>query len=78
MAKGKNFEEMIEELEEIVARLEEGDAPLDEAVALFEKGVKLSAKCHGQLDKAEQKVKLLSESETGEIVEESSDGIEEA
>ena len=59
MSKGKNFEEMMEELEEIVARLEEGNAPLDEAVALFEKGVKLSSKCHGQLDKAEQKVKVL-------------------
>jgi exonuclease VII small subunit len=36
-------------------------------VALFEKGMKLSAKCHDQLDKAEQKVKLLTENEEGAV-----------
>ena len=63
MPKAKTFEESITELEQIVTLLESGDAPLDEAVALFEKGMKLSAKCHDQLDKAEQKVKLLTENE---------------
>ena len=65
MPKAKTFEESITELEQIVTLLESGDAPLDEAVALFEKGMKLSAKCHDQLDKAEQKVKLLTENEEG-------------
>lgn len=69
MAKTKSFEELILELEEIVNLLESGDAPLDEAVTLFEKGMKISAKCHDQLDKAEQKVKLLTENGDGEAVE---------
>ena len=67
MPKAKTFEESITELEQIVTLLESGDAPLDEAVALFEKGMKLSAKCHDQLDKAEQKVKLLTENEEGAV-----------
>ncbi|WP_337400508.1 exodeoxyribonuclease VII small subunit [Congzhengia sp.] len=67
MPKAKTFEESITELEQIVTLLESGDAPLDEAVTLFEKGMKLSAKCHDQLDKAEQKVKLLTENEEGAV-----------
>ena len=67
MPKAKTFDESITELEQIVTLLESGDAPLDEAVALFEKGMKLSAKCHDQLDKAEQKVKLLTENEEGAV-----------
>ncbi len=67
MPKAKTFEESIAELEQIVALLESGDAPLDEAVALFEKGMKISAKCHDQLDKAEQKVKLLTENADGAV-----------
>ena len=67
MPKAKTFEESITELEQIVTLLESGDAPLDEAVALFEKGMKLSAKCHDQLDKAEQKVTLLTENEEGAV-----------
>ena len=69
MANTKSFEEMIIELEEIVNLLEQGDAPLTESVSLFEKGVKLSAKCHNMLTKAEQKVKILTESEDGSVSE---------
>lgn len=67
MAKAKTFEESITELEEIVKTLENGDAPLDNAIALFEKGMKLSAKCHEQLEKATQKIKILTEGEDGTI-----------
>lgn len=69
MPKSKTFEESIAELEQIVNLLESGDAPLDEAVTLFEKGMKISAKCHDQLEKAEQKVKLLTENEDGTVNE---------
>lgn len=69
MAKTKSFEEKIAELEEIVTRLESGEAPLDEAVSLFEKGVKISAACYNELEKAEQKVKILTETPSGEVVE---------
>ncbi len=67
MAKAKTFEESITELEEIVKTLENGDTPLDNAIALFEKGMKLSAKCHEQLEKATQKIKILTEREDGTI-----------
>ena len=66
MAKAKSFEESIKELENIVAVLEKGDCPLDEAVELFEKGVKLSKECHITLDNAEQKIKILTESDAPE------------
>jgi len=62
MAKAKSFEQSMEELETIVSALEKGDCPLDEAVALFEKGVKLAKECHAVLDSAEQKIKILTES----------------
>ena len=78
MAKTKSFEEQILELEEIVKKLENGDAPLDEAVSLFEEGVKLSAKCHEQLEKAEQKIKLLTENADGTVTETEFEGGEDA
>lgn len=54
-----DFEKKLSRLEEIVHAMEEGDLSLDESLKLFEEGVKLSRKCHEQLDQAEQKVKLL-------------------
>lgn len=77
MPKTKTFEESMLELEEIVTLLESGNAPLDEAVSLFEKGMKISAKCHEQLDKAEQKVKLVTENADGTVKEEIFEGGEE-
>lgn len=77
MAKTKSFEEKIAELEEIVNRLESGEAPLDEAVSLFEKGVKLSADCHSTLEKAEQKVKILTETQSGDVKETTLENVEE-
>ena len=47
MAKVKSFEESMAELENIVAALE--------------KGVKLAKECHTVLDNAEQKIKILTE-----------------
>ena len=78
MAKTKSFEEQIIELEEIVKILENGDAPLNEAVSLFEQGVKLSAKCHDQLEKAEQKIKILTENADGTVSETEFEGGEDA
>jgi len=77
MPKAKTFEESIKELEEIISLLESGEAPLDEAVSLFEKGMKISAKCHEQLEKAEEKIRLLTEDSTGAIIETEFDGGEE-
>lgn len=77
MPKAKTFEESIKELEEIISLLESGEAPLDEAVSLFEKGMKISAKCHEQLEKAEEKIRLLTEDSTGVVTETEFDSGEE-
>ena len=71
MASKKAFEESMNELEEIVEMLEKGDCPLDEAVKLFEKGVKISNECHKRLNDAEQKIKILTETDiSGAVLEE--------
>ena len=72
MAENKmTFESALSRLEEIVKLMESGDAPLDKALSLFEEGVGLVKFCTGALDSAEQKVKILQKSGSGEI--ESSD-----
>ncbi|MBQ0125294.1 MAG: exodeoxyribonuclease VII small subunit [Clostridiales bacterium] len=72
MAENKmTFESALSRLEEIVKLMESGDAPLDKALSLFEEGVGLVKFCTGALDSAEQKVKILQKSSSGEI--ESSD-----
>lgn len=70
MAKTNTFEQSIEELEKIVSTLEKGECSLDEAVKLFEKGVKLSNECNSVLDKAEQKIKILTNNQAPETSEE--------
>lgn len=65
----KSFESQMERLEEIVRLLERGEAPLNESIKLFEEGTKLSAAMSKQLDKAEQKVSVMQESEQGELTE---------
>ena len=70
MATKKTFEDSINELEEIVQKLEKGECPLDEAVKLFEKGVKISNECHKTLNEAEQKIKILTETDVKDEVEE--------
>ena len=61
-----DFEGSMKRLEEIVSLLERGDAPLEQAMTLFEEGAKLLRECTGQLDRAEQKVTLLTAGENGE------------
>ena len=62
------FEEALHLLEEIVSKLENQTAKLDESLELYETGIFLVKKCSKMLDDAEQKVKILSRGESGEIV----------
>lgn len=64
-----SFEEAIKRLEEIVGGLESQSVDLDRSIELFEEGVGLVRKCTKMLDEAEQKVKILTRNEDGEIVE---------
>ena len=43
-------------LGQIVAELEKGDIPLEKAVKLYGEGIKLSAACRKELDKAQIKM----------------------
>lgn len=64
-----NFENNIKRLEEIIGLLEKGEVPLDECLSLFEEGVKLSKDSIEMLNKAEQKIRLLTENEDGTVAE---------
>ena len=74
--KAINFENAMARIEEIVGLLERGDAPLEQSMALFEEGAKLLNECSIQLDKAEQKVVLLTAGTRGEPEEYPFEGAE--
>jgi len=61
-----NFEKAIKDLERIVEDLESGELSLEQSLKTFEKGIKLTRQCQGELEKAELKVKKLVE-ENGEL-----------
>ena len=67
--KEMTFETAIARLEEIVRALESGNAPLDQSLAMFEEGVALVKLCNARLDLAEQKVKMLTMTPDGSLVE---------
>ena len=56
-------------LEVIVSAMDSGSAKLDDSIALFEVGVGLVKFCTGELDNAEQRVKILQAGEEGSLVE---------
>lgn len=63
------FEEAVARLETIVSLLEgQGEtASLDGSLRLYEEGIALVRRCTGELDAAEQRVKILQRTEDGEI-----------
>lgn len=70
MAKaGKSFEESVGRLEEIVRMLENGTATLDESLKLYEEGVALVRACNKQLDSAEKKIRILTQTSDGSVEE---------
>lgn len=66
--KKQSFEQAMGRLDEIVRLLERGECDLDESLKLFEEGAKLARACNDMLDKAEQKVMLLVNEQTGEEI----------
>ncbi len=74
MAKGEtkdsfNYEKALKQLEKIVEQLEDEDTPLEKSIALFTEGKKLANQCLKKLTELEQKVRLLTEDENGEVSE---------
>ena len=65
-----SFETAMIRLEQIVRALEEGKITLDDSLKLYEEGIALVRLCSGKLDEAEQKIKIIRTSSTGEKYEE--------
>jgi len=57
---GVNLEEALADLEEIVVALENGQMSLEESLSLFERGIHLVRMCRVRLEKAEQRIEILS------------------
>ena len=66
---GDRFEDQLAKLEEIVDRLEDESVGLEEALGLFENGMDLARRCRARLEKVEQRVSQLLESENDEEAE---------
>ena len=65
--KAQSFEAKMKRLEEIVTNMEGSEVDLEESIRLFEEGVSLSKECQTLLDKAEEKVKVLTQTAYGEV-----------
>lgn len=63
--KEPNFEEALARLEQIVRALESGNAPLYESLSLYEEGIGLVKLCNTKLTDAEQRIKLLVQTQNG-------------
>jgi exodeoxyribonuclease VII small subunit len=57
-----NFEKSLKDLEKIVRELESGEVNLDESLKKFEQGIELYKNCRSTLERAEKKIKILSDS----------------
>ena len=64
MTKVIQFEQSITELQEIVNQLEKGELTLEESLKQFEKGISLARTCQDTLNQAEQKIELLTASQS--------------
>lgn len=63
---GLTFEQALADLEKVVRQLEDGQIGLEDALAQYEKGVGLLKHCHGQLQRAEQRIlELTGQDEAG-------------
>ncbi|SFV60920.1 Exodeoxyribonuclease VII small subunit [hydrothermal vent metagenome] len=60
MTKKFDFNKGLDELEAIVNKMEDGELSLDESLNYFEKGIKLSKRCHQALSDAEQRILKLT------------------
>jgi len=67
MTEPLSFEKAISRLETIVETLEKGEIPLEQALELYQEGQVLLKSCQGKLNEAEKKLKILSESSSGEF-----------
>lgn len=72
--KQETYEEMIKRLEEIVVIMEGNKINLEDAMKNYEEGVALSNKLLKLLNEAESKIKILSNGEEKNFIENKADG----
>lgn len=60
------FEDALKKLQSLVEKLEKGELPLEEAMECFSEGIKTAQFCHGKLEEAENKVRMLLKDQQGE------------
>lgn len=65
----QSFEQAMSRLEAIIGILESGGSGLDESIAAFEEGIGLLKYCNERLGEAEQKVRILTATENGDLEE---------
>ena len=56
-----SFEDALSRLEEIIHRMESGDSPLESLVKNYEAGVNLLKLCRSKIEKAEMKIKEVTD-----------------
>ena len=69
MKKDIKFEQAIEALDTAVTKLESGELSLDDSIKVFEEAIGLIKICNEKLSSAEQKVRVLIESQDGSVTD---------
>ncbi|MGH8563735.1 MAG: exodeoxyribonuclease VII small subunit [Gammaproteobacteria bacterium] len=60
---GFHFEQALSELEAVVQHLESGELSLEQSLKHFERGIALTRACQKSLAEAEQRIKVLMETD---------------
>jgi len=61
-----SFEDALSQLEEVVHRMETGESPLESLVENYQSGVRLLKLCRSKIERAEMKVKEVTDQD-GEL-----------
>jgi exodeoxyribonuclease VII small subunit len=61
------LEKCFEELEQIVEALESQTTSLEDSINMFERGMKLSRRCNGELTRMERRIQIIVENSKQEI-----------
>ena len=68
MEQAMNYEQAQARLEQIIRALENDKLPLEQSLALYEEGIAIVRRLTAELDAAERKIKILQQTQAGEIV----------
>ncbi len=60
------LESAMERLDALVREMETGELPLETLIARYEEGIALSRLCQEKLDRAEQRIQLLTKDAAGQ------------